>query len=75
VVAVRDELAAPAERLRDPTPVPVETVALAAALLQESTGPLYGPRAVQAADGPLIRRLAAQSARSRRPARRFRRVA
>jgi hypothetical protein len=72
IAAVWDQLAALAERLRDPNPAPAQTVALAAALLQDGGGPLYGSgRAATGADTLLMRRLAAQPTRSRRPERRF----
>jgi hypothetical protein len=71
-MAVHEQLAALAELLRDPAPVPVDTVALAAALLQDGGGPLYGGGArSHSPDGPLLRRLAAftggQPARFHRP--------
>jgi hypothetical protein len=61
VMGVREQLATLAERLRDPAPIPVQTVALAAALLRDGTGPLYGGGGrAPTGGGPLLRRLAAQ---------------
>ena len=58
---MRDELASLAERLRDPAPMPVQTVALVAALRQDGSGPLYGSGAVRGGSGSLILRLAAET--------------
>jgi hypothetical protein len=71
VAAVRDELAALADLLRDPAPIPVQTIALAAALLQDGAGPLYDRRA---ADAPLLQRLAARPAAPRLHGHRFERA-
>jgi hypothetical protein len=72
VASVRDELVALADLLRDPAPIPVQTVALAAALLQNGAGPLYDRRA---GDAPLLQRLAALPAPSHLYGHRFDRTA
>jgi hypothetical protein len=72
IMALRDQLAGLAERLRNPA-VPVETVALVAALLQDGTGPLYASVPREGDHAPLLQRLAAQPAFSGGPGRRFRR--
>src|SRR5262245_15513984 len=49
IAEMREELTFLAERLRDPAPMPVQTVARVAALLQDGSGPLYGSPAMRLA--------------------------
>ncbi len=61
IMAASDELAGIAERMRDPAPMPVQTVALVAALLQDGSGPLYAGGAARSGNGALMLRLAAET--------------